>query len=82
VFVGGGGDALEEIVKVAAARARRVVVVGLATIERVDPARRVLEAAGLEVGGTMLSAARLAPLAGGHRLAAANPVILLGGWRP
>ena len=82
VFVGGGGRDLEAIVAAAGARVRRAVVVALATVERVGPAEQALAKAGLEVTGTMLSAARLAPLAGGHRLAAANPVFVLGGWRP
>lgn len=82
VFVGGGGDALTAIVDVVAARARRAVVVALATIERIAPAMAALERAGLEVEATQLHAARLAPLAGGHRLAAANPVVLLRGGRP
>jgi precorrin-6Y C5,15-methyltransferase (decarboxylating) len=81
VFVGGGGRELEAIVAAAGARARRAVVVALATVERVGLAERALTKAGLEVTGTMLSAARLAPLAGGHRLAAANPVFVLGGRR-
>jgi precorrin-6Y C5,15-methyltransferase (decarboxylating) len=81
VFVGGGGRDLDAIVAAAAARAGRAVVVALATVERVAPAERALAAAGLAVRGTMLSAARLAPLGGGHRLAATNPVFVLGGWR-
>lgn len=82
VFVGGGGEALTEIVAAAASRARRAVVVALATVERVTPALDALAAAGLDVGGTQLHAARVAPLAGGQRLSAINPVFLLRGFRP
>lgn len=81
VFVGGGGAALTEIVRTAADRARRAVVVALATVERVGAARRALDDAGLAVDGTVVQAARLLPLGGGTRLAATNPVFLLGGRR-
>jgi len=82
VFVGGGGDQLGEVVAAAAGRARRAVVVALATVERVGPVRELLAAARLQVDGVQLSAARLAPLGTGTRLAAANPVFLLCGRRP
>jgi precorrin-6Y C5,15-methyltransferase (decarboxylating) len=82
VFAGGGGPDLEAILAESARRTRRSIVVALATLERVGPARETLTKAGLEVTGTMLHASRLAPLGSGHRLAAANPVVLLGGWRP
>ncbi len=81
VFVGGGGAQLGEVVRVAAERAGRAVAVALATVERVGPVRELLAAARLEVEGVQLSAARLAPLGAGTRLAAANPVFLLCGRR-
>ncbi len=80
-FVGGGGADLDAIVEEAARRTRRAVVVTLATIERAGPVLERLAAAGLDAGGTMLQANRLAPLAGGHRLAATNPVVVLWGTR-
>ena len=46
----------------------------LAIVERAGPALERLQAAGLEAEATMLQASRLRPLAGGHRLAAENPV--------
>ena len=89
VFVGGGGERLGAILEVAAARARRAVVVALATVERVGGAQRALAAAGLEVTGSLVQSSRLVPVlpgagggGGGHRLAAANPVLLLCGRRP
>lgn len=82
VFVGGAGEDLDVVVAVAAIRARRVVVVSLATVERVAPAWAALEAAGLEVEAVLVSASRLVPLAGGHRLAPVNPVVLVRGDRP
>lgn len=81
VFVGGGGGDLEAIVRACAERARRVVVVALATVERVGPVLDVLAGAGLDTTGTAVHAARLAPLGLGHRLDAANPVFLLEGRR-
>ena len=81
VFVGGGGHLLTEIVRTAADRARRSVVVALATVERVAPVQRALDEAGLEVRATMLQASRLQSLGAGHRLAATNPVVLIKGTR-
>ena len=79
VFVGGGGT---NVALAAAERARRVIVVTLATVERVGPVLRGLAEEGLDVDATMLSAAPLAQLAGGHRLAARNPVVVIQGRRP
>ncbi len=79
VFVGGGGHLLTEIVRTAAERVRRCVVVALATLERIAPVRAALCDAGLTVDATVVSAARLAPLGDGTRLAATNPVVLLRG---
>ena len=79
VFVGGGGADLLPIVRAAAQRRPRVVVVTLATLERVGPVREALVGAGLSVEGVQLSAARLVPLGAGTRLAAASPVFLLSG---
>lgn len=81
VFVGGGGADLEAIVDACAARARRAVVVTLALIERAAPTMRALEAHGLTVEATMVQASRLRPLAGGHRLAAENPIVVVCGVR-
>lgn len=81
VFVGGGGEGLPAILQVATVRARRAIVVALATFERVAPAAATLTAAGFNVETTMLQSSRLTPLAGGHRLAAANPVFVVAGAR-
>jgi precorrin-6Y C5,15-methyltransferase (decarboxylating) len=82
VFVGGGGERLEAIVMDCCARKPRAVVVTLALVERVGPALAALERGGLAATATMLSAARVRPLAGGHRLAGENPVFILTGERP
>ncbi len=81
VFIGGGGGDLPAIIDAVAARGPRIVVVALAGIERLGPARRSLAAAGLIVTGTQMQASRLAPLGKDVRLAATNPVILLQGSR-
>jgi precorrin-6Y C5,15-methyltransferase (decarboxylating) len=80
-FVGGGGEDLDAIVDVCAARTVRTVVVTLALVERAGPVLERLRAAGLETEATMIQASRLTPLAGGHRLAAINPVVVAVGRR-
>jgi precorrin-6Y C5,15-methyltransferase (decarboxylating) len=82
VFVGGGGADLDDIVDACAARATvRAVVVTLALIERAGPVLERLRAGGLDAEATMIQASRLVPLAGGHRLAATNPVVVAVGRR-
>ncbi len=81
VFVGGGGRDLDAILDAATARARRVVVVTLALVERAGATLDRLTAAGLDADATLLQASRLRPLAGGHRLAAENPVVVAWGRR-
>jgi len=76
VFVGGGGPA----VLAQAARARRAVVVTLALVDRIAPTIEQL-ATTFDVTATTLQANRLKPLAGGHRLAAENPVTVIVGRR-
>jgi precorrin-6Y C5,15-methyltransferase (decarboxylating) len=83
VFIGGGGRELPEIVSVCARRARRAVVIAMASLDRVPAARDALTAAGFTCDGVLLQSSRLAPLPGGvSRLAAANPVFVLWGVRP
>jgi len=79
VWVGGGGlDVLDACVRVGASR----VVLGLAALDKLAPARAALLAAGYTVDGVQLAASRLAELPDGSvRLAATNPVLLLCGQR-
>jgi precorrin-6Y C5,15-methyltransferase (decarboxylating) len=81
-FVGGGGDALPAILDHVAPVTRRAVVVTVALIDRIAPAMERLTEHGLDVTATTLQANRLRPLAGGHRLAAENPVTVIVGRRP
>ncbi|MGI9064729.1 MAG: precorrin-6y C5,15-methyltransferase (decarboxylating) subunit CbiE [Pseudonocardiaceae bacterium] len=77
VFIGGGG-----VDVVAAVAAAPCVVVVLAALDRIAPARAVLQAAGHTVDGVQLAASRLAELPDGAvRLAGTNPVVLLWGAR-
>ncbi|ONI88389.1 hypothetical protein ALI22I_18670 [Saccharothrix sp. ALI-22-I] len=74
VFVGGGGvDVVRRCVQAGAGR----VVVATADLDRVVPARDALLAAGYEVEGSQLTAARLT----GGTLLATNPVTVLWGRR-
>ncbi len=82
VFVGGTGGNFEEIVKLAAVRARRAVVLTLITLERVVPAGQILEDCGLEVETTFLQASRIKGVGELHRLAAETPVFVVSGSRP
>jgi precorrin-6Y C5,15-methyltransferase (decarboxylating) len=81
VFVGGGGADLDAIVDLAAARARRAVVVTLATLERIGPVIERLAAAGLQAEGTLVQGARIRPFVGQHRLEPTNPTAVLVGRR-
>ena len=81
VFVGGGGAELDAILDLCCARARRAVVVTLAIVERAGPTLARLQADGLQAEATMVQASRLRALAGGHRLAAENPVVVVSAVR-
>jgi len=81
VFVGGTGKSFEEVVKLAAVRARRCVVLTLVTLERVVPAGEILEDCGLEVDTTLLQASRMKGVGSLHRLAAETPVFVVSGRR-
>ncbi len=82
VFVGGSGGGFEEIVKFAAVRARRTVVLTLITLERVVPAVELLEACGLEAEATLLQASKIKGIGEMHRIAAETPVFVVVGRRP
>ena len=82
VFVGGSGGDFEEIVKLCAVRARRVVVLSLITLERVVPAGEILESCGLEVETALLQASRVKGVGELHRLATQTPVFVVSGRKP
>ena len=82
VFVGGTGGEFEEIVKLAAVRARRRVVLTLVTLERVVPAGEILSGCGLEVESAFLQVSRVKGVGPLHRLAPETPVFVVSGSRP
>jgi precorrin-6B C5,15-methyltransferase / cobalt-precorrin-6B C5,C15-methyltransferase len=82
VFVGGTGGDFEEIVKLAAMRARRSVVLALVTLERVVPAGEILEGCGLKVETAFLQTSRMKGIGDLHRLAAESAVFVVCGSRP
>ncbi|WP_168801491.1 precorrin-6y C5,15-methyltransferase (decarboxylating) subunit CbiE [Glycomyces buryatensis] len=82
VLIGGGGPDLEPIIDLAASRCRDRIVIALATIERVAPAMRRLEAAGWRATAQLIEVSDLVPLGDGHRLAPRNPVLLVQGEHP
>jgi precorrin-6Y C5,15-methyltransferase (decarboxylating) len=80
VFVGGGGEAVADIVRAAVVRGPRVVVVALAAVDRVAEVQRALSP--YQVDGVQLQASRLRALGDATGLAATNPVFVLWGTRP
>lgn len=80
VFVGGGGADVADVVRACVARGPRVVVVALASVDRVGPVQQALSS--YLVDGVQLQASRLRPLGGATGLAATNPVFVLWGTRP
>ncbi len=82
VFIGGTGANFEEIVKLAAVRTHRCVVLTLVTLERVIPAAEILESCDLMVETTFLQASRMKGIGPLHRLAAETPVFVVSGRRP
>jgi precorrin-6Y C5,15-methyltransferase (decarboxylating) len=79
IFVGGGGP---NVVRSCAEVGAKRIVVALAAIDRMAPARDNLRWAGYHVDGTQIAASRLVDLPGGaSRLEAANPILLLWGTK-
>jgi precorrin-6B C5,15-methyltransferase / cobalt-precorrin-6B C5,C15-methyltransferase len=81
VFVGGSGGDFEEIVKLAAVRARRSVVLALVGLERVVPAGEILGDCGLDVETTFLQTSRMKGVGELHRLAAESAIFVVSGSR-
>lgn len=82
VFVGGGGAALPAVLDAVLARRPERIATALATLERAGPALRQLHDAGWSAWAQLVQVSDLTPLAGGHRLAPQNPVVLVLGQRP
>jgi precorrin-6Y C5,15-methyltransferase (decarboxylating) len=82
VFIGGSGEEFAEVLAEVTKRARRAVVVTLASIERVAAARDALTAGGFEVDVVLLQASRLRDIGPLHGFSAANPVFVVSAVRP
>ncbi|MDP9182471.1 MAG: precorrin-6y C5,15-methyltransferase (decarboxylating) subunit CbiE [Actinomycetota bacterium] len=80
VFVGGGGSDVAKIVRTAVERGPRVVVVALATVDRVAEVQQALSP--YQVEGVQLQVSRLRRLGEATGLAATNPVFVIWGTRP
>lgn len=82
VFIGGTGGDFAEIVKLAAVRARRRVVLTLIGLERVVPAGEILEDCDLAVETTFLQTSRMKGIGNMHRLVSESGVFIVVGSRP
>ena len=82
VFVGGSGDEFPEILTEAGKRAKRAVVLALASVERIEPAKKSLQDSGFEVEVIMLQTSRLRGIGTLNGFVAANPVFIVSGRRP
>ena len=82
VFIGGSGDEFTAILTEASKRAKRAVVVTLASIERIETAKSSLQDSGFEVEVIMLQTSRLRGIGALSGFAAANPVFIVSGRRP
>jgi len=83
VFIGGGGEALGDIIRTVLERLAQegVVVVAAVRLEALETARAALTQGGLEVDVTQVQISRGAALGGGSFLKALNPVWLVKGRR-
>jgi|UniRef100_A0A7C3V6E7 precorrin-6Y C5,15-methyltransferase (decarboxylating) len=81
VFVGGGGDAVGDIVKevLRSLSPEGIVVLTATRLETLDRARRVLKEANRRVEVVQLQVSRARPLSGGSYLQALNPVWIVTG---
>jgi precorrin-6Y C5,15-methyltransferase (decarboxylating) len=84
VFIGGGGDAVEDILQEVLRRFRREgkVVLTASRLETLEEARRVLRQENWPVDVIQLQVCRAQPLAGGSFLQALNPVWIVTGQTP
>ncbi|MEP7054168.1 MAG: hypothetical protein ABI912_02845, partial [Actinomycetota bacterium] len=75
------GDEFAAILEEVGKRARRAVVVALASVERVEPARVALHGSGFDVDVVLLQTSRLREIGPMHGFAASNPVFVVSGSR-
>jgi precorrin-6Y C5,15-methyltransferase (decarboxylating) len=84
VFLGGGGDGLEEIARAAIGRLppSGILVVSAVRLKSLDAARQVMMQAGMKVEETLVHISRGTPLSGDVMLKGLNPVWLIRGQKP
>jgi precorrin-6Y C5,15-methyltransferase (decarboxylating) len=84
VFVGGGGKALADIIRMAADRLKPagMFVINTVLIDNLTTATHTLEALGFDVDRIQIQVNRAAPMPFSQRLEAANPVWIITGRRP
>jgi precorrin-6Y C5,15-methyltransferase (decarboxylating) len=84
VFIGGGGSALGDIIRMAADRLKPagIMVVNTVLIDTLSTAMHTLKSLGFDVDMVQIQVNRAAPMPFSHRLDAANPVWIITGRRP
>jgi precorrin-6Y C5,15-methyltransferase (decarboxylating) len=84
VFIGGGGKALSDIVRMAAGRLRPagIIVINTVLVDNLATGAHTLEELGFEVDTVQIQVSRATPMPFSHRLEAANPVWIITGRRP
>jgi precorrin-6Y C5,15-methyltransferase (decarboxylating) len=84
VFIGGGGNALDEIIRSAANRLKPagIIVINTVLIDNLTAAVHTLDDLGFDVDMVQIQVNRATPMPFSHRLEAANPVWIITGCRP
>ena len=84
VFIGGGGSALGDIIRMAADRLKPagIIVINTILIDNLTAAMHTLEGLGFAVDMVQIQVNRATPMPLSHRLEAANPVWIVTGRRP
>jgi precorrin-6Y C5,15-methyltransferase (decarboxylating) len=84
VFIGGGGKALTDIIRMAADRLKPagIIVINTILIDTLTTAMKTLEGLGLELNMVQIQVNRATAMPFSHRLEAANPVWIITGCRP
>ena len=83
VFIGGGGCALTDIIRMAANRLKPagIIVINTVLIDNLTTATQTLEDLGFDVDMLQIQVSRATPMPFSHRLEAANPVWIITGSR-
>jgi precorrin-6Y C5,15-methyltransferase (decarboxylating) len=84
VFIGGGGENLAQIIRVAADRLTEggIIVINTVLIDNLTSARQALESRGFAVDLVQIQVSRSKPMPYSQRLEAANPVWIITGSEP